>query len=91
MPLKGVEVRVLSAAPMKTKDKIKEAWKAIGILHPRHRMAAGWHEDYRGTDAYCTDDSPDGWGNFGCKRCDAIVALEKGRRKLKIWPRSKVA
>ncbi|RKY70965.1 MAG: hypothetical protein DRQ14_08090, partial [Candidatus Latescibacterota bacterium] len=35
----------------------------------------------------CSDDSPNGWGNFGCRRCQAIVDLQETGRK--IWPRNK--
>ena len=66
--------------------KIAEAWKALDVVHPKHRMAGQWHEMYKGTRGYCTDDAPSGHGNFGCARCDAIMAMEK--RGMKIWPRS---
>ncbi len=55
--------------------RLQEYWKAIDTLHPKHR------------DRYCTDDSPNGWGNFGCKRCQAIIDLES--KGIKIWPRGK--
>lgn len=71
---------------MKKRKNVEKYWKAIDALFPKHRMAGQWHEMYRNTHIYCTDDTPNGWGNFGCKRCDAIGALEK--RRIKIWPRS---
>ena len=67
---------------MKTNEQL---WAAIDSLFPKHRMVGQWHEMYKDTKAYCTDNGPSGWGNFGCKRCQAIVNLEKRRRK--IWPR----
>ena len=61
----------------------EDYWKAIDLLFPRHRISSC------ADDTGCTDDSPNGHGNFGCKRCQMIVDLEKERR-IKIWPRSKV-
>ena len=66
---------------------MKDYWKAIDVLHPKHRMAGQWHDIYKGTPAYCSDEGPSGWGNFGCARCDAIVGVEKHNHK-KIYPRS---
>lgn len=60
------------------KRAAEEYWDALDLLFPRH--------DDGHKPALCTDDSPNGWGNFGCERCDAINALEK--RKITIWPRS---
>ena len=57
-------------------------WKAIDTLYPSHSD----NQRHMHNKSLCTDDSPNGWGNFGCKRCDAIVMLEK--RGKKIWPRS---
>jgi hypothetical protein len=70
------------------KKSIADYWKALDLLHPKHRMAAGWHEQWKGTKAYCSDDTPNGHGNFGCERCDAIIDIEE-RRGIKIWPRHK--
>ena len=74
---------------MKAKASPSDYWKAIDRLHPKHKMGGSWHNIYKGTDAYCTDDAPNGWGNFGCKRCDMIMSLEI--RRIKIWPRSEKA
>ena len=63
-------------------------WTSLGKVYPRHRMVGQWHNLYKGTAGYCTDDAPNGWGNFGCKRCQAIVDMEK--RGIKIWPRKEV-
>ena len=62
-------------------------WKAIDVLYPTHRMGGQWHKLYK-EEGYCTDEAPSGWGSFGCKRCDAIVMIEK--RGKKIWPRTPV-
>lgn len=66
---------------------MKDYWKAIDVLFPKHKMAKYWHDIYKNTTAYCSDEMPNGWGNFGCKRCDAIVQIEKRSHK-KIYPRS---
>ena len=60
-------------------------WAAIDLLYPKHRMMGGWGELFKNLKFHCTDNEPSGWGNYGCKRCDAIVMLEKRGRK--IWPR----
>lgn len=67
------------------KKTVADYWKAIGLLFPKHRMGGIWHGMYKGTYAYCTDDEPSGWGGFGCRRCQAIVDLEK--RGIKIYPK----
>lgn len=69
---------------MSKKKTNSDYWKAIDTLYPSH--SANHHYMHNGK-SLCTDDIPNGWGNFGCKRCDAIVMLEK--RGNKIWPRSK--
>jgi hypothetical protein len=70
------------------KEKTKEDyWKAIDLLFPKHRMAGHGQKCVSGETAYCTDDAPNGRGNFGCKRCQMIVDLEE-KRRVKIWPRS---
>ena len=71
------------------KKTTADYWKAIDILHPTHRMAGQWHDIYKGTKAYCNDQAPSGWGNFGCNRCNAIVMLEKRGKKL--WPRQQIS
>ena len=71
------------------KKSIADYWKALDLLHPKHRMAGGWHEMFEGRKSYCSDDTPNGHGNFGCKRCEAIITFEE--RGIKIWPRHKKA
>ena len=75
---------------MKTKvpKDPEKYWKAIDAIYPRHHMNGQWHELYENNDGYCTDDEPNGHGNFGCKRCQAIVDLEE-LQGIKIWPRNK--
>ena len=53
----------------------KELWASIDALGPKHQ------------DDKCSDDSPNGHGLFGCKRCDLIVGLEDNDKR-KIWPRT---
>jgi hypothetical protein len=73
---------------MKTVKDPEKYWKAIDTLHPKHRMAGMWHEMSKGPDGvYCTDDSPNGWGNYGCQRCQAIIDLDN--KGIKIWPRGR--
>ena len=63
-----------------------EYWAAIDLLFPKHQMAAGWRALFKDEKHRCTDKEPNGWGNYGCKRCEVIVRLEKRGRK--IWPRA---
>ena len=70
---------------VKVKKSVEKYWKALDLVHPKHRMSGSWHEMYKGKSSYCSDDTPSGHGNFGCKRCDAIMAFEE--RGIKIWPR----
>ena len=51
----------------------KQKWDAINVLHPFHRMWERWNILYNGTSGYCSDKAPSGGGNFGCRRCAAIV------------------
>lgn len=44
-------------------------WKGIDKVAPKHRI------ELRGTSDDCTDKEPNGWGNFGCKRCNLIREL----------------
>jgi hypothetical protein len=60
-------------------------WAAIDLLYPKHRFSGGWGSFFKDQKYHCTDAEPSGWGNYGCKSCDAIVRLEKRGRK--IWPR----
>ena len=60
------------------KKSPEEYWKALDLIVPKHNDG---HKP-----SLCTDDTPNGGGNFGCKRCDAIDGLEK--RRITIWPRS---
>lgn len=55
------------------KNKQKK-WNSINVLYPKHKMVGMWHEIYKKSNgSYCSDESPNGWGNFGCKRCQAII------------------
>jgi len=53
----------------------KKYWDALDIIYPKHN-----------TDGICCDNLPNGHGNFGCKRCQAIIDLEV-KRRIRIWPR----
>ena len=68
---------------MSKKKTIFDYWKAIDVLYPSHRDN---HRHLHNGKSLCSDDAPCSWGNFECKRCDAIIMLEK--RGKKIWPRS---
>jgi len=68
---------------MSRKKITSDYWKAIDVLYPSHHL--NQKHMYKG-ESFCTDDAPNGWGNFGCKRCDAIMMLEK--RGKKICPRN---
>jgi hypothetical protein len=70
------------------KKSEEDYWKAIDLLFPKHQMIGQWNELFKNKDSYCTDDVPNGWGVYGCKRCNAIVGLEK--RHIVIWPRNKI-
>jgi len=59
------------------KEMTKKELNAINILFPKHRMIGQWHQLYKNTETYCTDDSPNGWGNFGCERCNTIRKLTR--------------
>ena len=65
---------------MKTCDELHKdiLWYAIDIIYPKH-------DDGTKPPAHCSDNSPNGSGSFGCKRCQVIVDLDK--RVIKIWPR----
>lgn len=64
----------------------EQYWKAIDALYPQHRMVGWWHTSSKGPNGvYCTDDSPNGWGNYGCKRCQAIIDLDDAGKR--IFPR----
>lgn len=68
-----------------TKEKANKYWQALDLLYPKHRMVGQWHEMWKDAPkGYCTDNGPNGWGAYGCKRCQAIVDCG-----IKIWPRSK--
>jgi len=54
-------------------NKNKQKWNSINVLYPKHKMVGMWHEIYKKSSSYCSDKSPNGWGNFGCKRCQAII------------------
>ena len=69
------------------KKSVERYWKALDLVHPKHKMAGNWHEMWKRTNAYCSDNEPSGHGNFGCKRCEAIISFEE--RGIKIWPRHK--
>jgi hypothetical protein len=69
------------------KASVNECWKALDLVHPKHRMSGGWHLKFAGTKQYCSDDHPAGHGIFGCKRCEAIIEFEE--RGIKIWPKHK--
>lgn len=69
--------------------KKSEYWRAIDVLQPKHKMASGWHEMYKHQRAYCSDQSPNGWGNFGCERCNLIVNIQK-TRNVTIFPRNPI-
>jgi len=62
------------------KKTTQDYWNALDLLVPKH--------DDGHKPAYCTDDAPNGW-SCGCHRCDIIVRQEE-KRKIKIWPRSKM-
>jgi hypothetical protein len=62
-------------------QKAQELWKALDLIIPKHNDG---HKP-----PLCTDDGPNGGGNFGCLRCDLIDYLES-KRRLKIWPRKEV-
>jgi hypothetical protein len=59
---------------LKAINVTQRKWEAIDALYPFHRMAGQWHKIYKGNSrVYCSDVMPNGWGNFGCKRCNAIM------------------
>jgi hypothetical protein len=69
-----------------SKRKTKaDYWAAIDVLYPKHQMTGIWIGVKDEAHGLCTDNEPSGNGNYGCKRCDAIVMLENRGRK--IWPR----
>jgi len=85
---KRADKRMRQIRKMSDEEKVSEAWRAIDFLFPRHRSKfAGVAVENACKPCLCCDDSPNGSGNFGCARCDAIVTLEN--RGLKIWPRHK--
>ena len=58
-------------------DKLPDVrkWTKLNNLAPKHKIV------FLGTPDNCTDWEPNGWGNFGCKRCNLIHEFGLGYEK----------
>ena len=65
----------------KSKKPLSFYWDFINDMYPKHRMGGRWNELYNKTNGgECTDEEPNGWGNFGCKRCNLIHKIETKKK-----------
>ncbi|MBR9705539.1 hypothetical protein GOV14_00740 [Candidatus Pacearchaeota archaeon] len=58
---------------MKVLKGNEEIWKAIDLIGPRH------YSSFRPR-IRCSDNNPFNSGNFGCKRCDLILDIERRKK-----------
>ena len=54
-------------------EKNKKIWDMIDFFNPKH------YSNFR-PKILCSDDNPFNWGNFGCKRCNAIRDVEQKKK-----------